>query len=552
MTIPRQDVTVLVLAAGSQVYGPAMGQAVQEPAFLNVGTKLAIERIVSFFREKQNVRTLLAVVDANREIFQLRPYDSVSTVSVGKTSSVCDSILSALDSITTDWCLVNPVTAVPTSHLSATGAIYFGKDQIPRENWSSMTLHGRDKPIFHSKATHDLTGLPSYPFTGRIYARTEMIRFAIEELAANERIDLLNLAAALFHHGEVMIRYERWLDAGHAATFADSRVLSISSRFFNRLTYDKSANTIRKRSSESTKLELEGRFFAEAPPTVKRYFPTVINSREVGGSWELEMEYIGYPSLAEVFLYGNIGLNAWRRIIYSLGQAFDSFYGGIPLYTEKTSWLYSSKSLERQQALEAILEREPDHPLHLLNHSSFSVNGITFPSLRDAFSIIVERLTAFEFSRPLHIGHGDLCFNNILVDPLFGTLKLIDPRAALHRQTGICGLMDPLYDLAKLNHSFMGLYDSVVNGLYILRHNEDSTLSFRVYKPKNYEIVLSMFQDMLLLERVDETTCTLITSSLFLSLLPLHREDPDRMVALAILGSALLFTGNLSNYLLNS
>jgi hypothetical protein len=81
----------------------------------------------------------------------------------------------------------------------------------------------------------------------------------------------------------------------------------------------------------------------------------VINSGEVGGVWELEMEYIGYPSLTEVFLYGNIGLNSWRRIIHSLGQAFNSFYGGIPLHAEKASWLYSSKTLERQQTLEALL-----------------------------------------------------------------------------------------------------------------------------------------------------------------------------------------------------
>jgi hypothetical protein len=415
-----------------------------------------------------------------------------------------------------------------------------------------MTMHGQDKPIFHSKGLISSSGVLSHPFTGRIYARTEKIRQAIEELTEGQRHDLVHLASALYHRGEAKIRYERWLDAGHAATYADSKLLSISSRFFNSLTYDKPANTIRKRSTEISKLELEGKFFAEAPPSIKRYFPAVISSRETNGLWELEMEYIGYPSLAEIFLYGNIGLNGWRRIIHSLGQAFDSFYSGSPIHTENSSWLYSTKTLERQQALEMLLENESEHPIHQMYNTAFRINGLIFPPLKEAFGTIIEQLIKFEELRPLHIGHGDLCFNNILVDPIFGTLKLIDPKAAMHRESGICGLMDPLYDLAKLNHSFLGLYDSIVNNLYSLRHEGESAFTFTVYVPPDYAHVLSMFQDTLLLERVDETLCTLATANLFLSMLPLHRDDPDRMVALAMLGSTLLLTGNLSINLLQS
>ena len=60
----------------------------------------------------------------------------------------------------------------------------------------------------------------------------------------------------------------------------------------------------------------------------------------------------------------------------------------------------------------------------------------------------------YEVSKPLFIGHGDLCFNNILVDPNSGSLKLIDPKAYPDKSKNIVGLVDPFYDLAKLNHSF--------------------------------------------------------------------------------------------------
>lgn len=553
METASQSVTVLILAGGLQsIPTAAFGFSSQDTGFLNVGTRLAAERILSFFKDKQNIHMLLAVVDASKEIFRLKPFANVAFHSVGVTKTACETVISALDSVATEWCLINPVTAVPTSHLSADGAIYFGHEQIPRENWSAMTMLACDRPAFHSKGDIASYGLPSFPFTGRIYAKTQNIRVAINDLNPIEYFDLLGLAALLFRRGQVKIRHERWLDAGHPATYSDSKLLAISSRYFNSLSYDKSSNTILKRSPDANKLKLEGQFFDEAPPKLKRYFPTVIKSIEAGNLWELEMEYIGYPSLAEVFLYRDIGFNGWRRIIKSLSLVFDAFYNGTPLCTEDASWLYSHKTIQRQQNLESLLEREQAHPLHFIYDCSYTVNGVSLPSLRDAFRLTVEQLMRSEKDRPLFTGHGDLCFNNILVDPLFGSIKLIDPKAAMHPSTGICGLMDPLYDLAKLNHSFYGLYDSVANGLYRLDQVSSSCFEFRVYRPAHFGSIVSMFQDMLLLERIDEPVCTLATANLFLSMLPLHADDPDRMMALSFLGSSLLCHGSLEPLLLNS
>ena len=58
--------------------------------------------------------------------------------------------------------------------------------------------------------------------------------------------------------------------------------------------------------------------------------------------------------------------------------------------------------------------------------------------------------------------------NNILVDPINGRINLIDPKADIHKRLNLCGVMDNFYDISKLNHSFEGFYDSVVNNLYYL------------------------------------------------------------------------------------
>ena len=546
----HHQVTVIVPAAASADNREAAKNKKSDAGFLNVGTKLAIERISEFFAEKPNVDVILGVIDPDKKIFELRPFESLKVVGVGPTLSACETILRLLDYAEGEWCLINPITAVPGSHLTAEGAIYFGQDQIPKENWAAMTLHGIEKPIFHSKKEDVTLGLPSFPFTGRIYARKVDIREAIGRLAEEQKSDLVYLAKSLFDSNYASIRYERWLDAGHDATYADSKLLAISSRFFNSLYYDTRTNTIRKCSKEKTKVELEGRFFAECPATTRRYFPLVINSSDKGDYWELELEYIGYPSLAEVFLYGDIGPNSWRRIIESLGRAFDAFYLSQSVNRGNIAWLYSEKTSQRQQALEGMLRDSPTHCLRALYEQKFKVNGIELPTLKEGFEIIARNLKEIEKNRPLHVGHGDLCFNNILVDPVFGALKLIDPKAALDASTGKCGLMDPLYDLAKLNHSFLGLYDSVVNNLYTLTKASPLELTFKIYTPASFQYISEVFQNEFLLERVDEGACTLITANLFLSMLPLHRDDPDRMAALAIIGLTLLVHGNINPFFL--
>ena len=41
------------------------------------------------------------------------------------------------------------------------------------------------------------------------------------------------------------------------------------------------------------------------------------------------------------------------------------------------------------------------------------------------------RLQDFELNQQLYITHGDLCFNNVLADPIHHLIKLIDPRGEM-------------------------------------------------------------------------------------------------------------------------
>ena len=129
-----------------------------------------------------------------------------------------------------------------------------------------------------------------------------------------------------------------------------------------------------------------------------------------------------------------------------------------------------------------------------------------------------------------------MCFNNILVDDISGSVKLIDPKSFYSKNHNIWGLMDSNYDLAKLNHSFKYLYDSVVNDMFYINY-EDDKIDLKIYAPKDYEIISNLFENKILKNNIEPDLLRKLTSNLFLSMLPIHLDDVDRVAAFAIIGS---------------
>ncbi|MDF4350792.1 capsular biosynthesis protein, partial [Vibrio parahaemolyticus] len=65
----------------------------------------------------------------------------------------------------------------------------------------------------------------------------------------------------------------------------------------------------------------------------------------------------------------------------------------------------------------------------------------------------------------LNVMHGDLCFSNILYDFRAKKIKVIDPRGITPE--GVKTIYGDLkYDLAKLSHSILGLYDYIIAGYF--------------------------------------------------------------------------------------
>ena len=162
------------------------------------------------------------------------------------------------------------------------------------------------------------------------------------------------------------------------------------------------------------------------------------------------------------------------------------------------------------------------------------------PSLQNNFKKLSRILSEFEINSKLWFGHGDFCFNNILIDPYSLSTKIIDPKALNSLGKKYIGFVPKNYDLAKLNHSFISLYDSIIANMYTIKIIDDSEFKLNIFHPNKYLFIKEIFEDIFFDNNKNLISdINLITANLFFSMLPLHSEDPKRMLALAIIGNAM-------------
>lgn len=114
-------------------------------------------------------------------------------------------------------------------------------------------------------------------------------------------------------------------------------------------------------------------------------------------------------------------------------------------------------------------------------------------------------------------------------------LKLIDSKGGTEREQL---WMDPYYDLAKLSHSICGGYDFLNSGLFDIKIAENYKLDIaidadtRAYKTE--------FRKYLEKYGYDYWTVRVYEISLFLSMLPLHMDKPQKVLGFILNAIAIL------------
>ena len=191
---------------------------------------------------------------------------------------------------------------------------------------------------------------------------------------------------------------------------------------------------------------------------------------------------------------------------------------------EQLDQLYLPKTLERLSEYDHQQNAELDETYFTLQKNQ----KITLTEIAIESAKFISPSNAEDIS----ISHGDLCFSNMLFDSRVEAIKCIDPRGI--NASGELSLYgDRRYDLAKLYHSVVGLYDFIIAGRFALQHDNDNKhkLKFSHNQGLHQEVVESFRKSVLKNSGYSEKEILAITVHLFLSMLPLHSDRPDRQKA---------------------
>ncbi len=318
-----------------------------------------------------------------------------------------------------------------------------------------------------------------------------------------------------------------WLDCGNPDRRESSHRTLLQKREFNELSIDSVFGVVTKRSRHVEKFLDEINYLRLLPPELSILFPRVVGcSTDYDDPW-LAMEYYGYPTLAEVFVFENVDPGIWEQVFLHLRQIIvDGFMRKrAPLGRDTLRAMYVDKTRLRLEGL-----RGPDELLRLIRHEGpLTLNGRpvqNIPALWDRLEAEVDRLSE---NVQGCIVHGDLCLSNILYDLRSRICKLLDPRGSFGA-SGIYG--DPRYDVAKLYHSVFGLYDFIVNDLFSVSAS-DGELRLDIRARPYHRQIRERFEKVFF-GPFDRRETLLITGLLFASMPALHYDAPARQLAMYI------------------
>lgn len=311
-----------------------------------------------------------------------------------------------------------------------------------------------------------------------------------------------------------------FMDLSNLNEFLNFITGGFDARFFNALLGD--AYTVTKKSSKIEKIKAEYNFYYLLPDNMKMWFVMPFDYKEEKDHASYTMERYHMTDIAIRFVHGAVDEAEFRDILEKL------FYF-IRIRKQKA---VSRKEAERVadslylDKLDARLEelksyRQFDHFNHLIQM------GTEFESLEEIigwYKKLYEKLKKRRKDTNLVVGHGDLCFSNILYSKEANVLKLIDPKGALKEEELYTDLY---YDLAKLSHSVCGCYDFFNTGLYQISMDREMKISLSI--DANAAPYMEIFGEYLKKNGFDMELVRLYEASLFLSMLPYHMDQPGKV-----------------------
>ena len=400
--------------------------------------------------------------------------------------------------------------------------------EIPA-NWCVVTSKaGKLDLIFDKKKNLEKTN-EQYALVGVYYFdELDSLKHIYAKFNRQERVEISDLITKYKEQKVIStVICKQWYDAGHMENYFMSKQLLLKARYFNSLRFDRSLEIVTKTSSNVPKLIDEIEWYKQIPNNLSKLIPKIIDFNQ-SEKPSLKLEYIKHPTLAELWLYSDFSLKLWMEILQKIFEVLNQF----KKYSKSVSiddynFIYKTKTEDRINEL--ISSNESFR--RILESDTLFINGKQYRNWSTIKKEIELKIHDLYNEQDNCLIHGDLCFSNIFYNFKTKDFKLIDPRG----KWGNDMFGDLKYDVAKLRHSVVGGFDTITNGLCSASLSESNQISMKIFKSKNHQKVCR-YLDELIEKQWNLNEIKLIEGLLFISMLPLHKDNFERQLAFYSIG----------------
>lgn len=320
-----------------------------------------------------------------------------------------------------------------------------------------------------------------------------------------------------------------------------------ATRAYNSWEHDWELGTATKKS-DTERLRNEIRYYRSLPYEYKTLFPNWIDA----SGWDdeahwIKMEYYVYPDLGRYMLDDVLAFEDWLSVMERLhtiirrwsnddDPGIRNVNGARRMYIDKT--VKEQRAFVDQQIAPALFDG-----------GVILINGQPTPTFEAIWPMVQRYIeeSIIPTYKPSFI-HGDFCLSNMLYgynsdDREHSVLKFIDPRGSWG-EIGTTG--DIRYDVAKIYHSVDAGYEFFNNNLFQVVRAETPSDSWEwsLYTAVNWQTKLNALAafDKVFFENggFDKKQITVIEGLIYIGACARHYENPDRQVAMYLVGLQLL------------
>lgn len=294
-------------------------------------------------------------------------------------------------------------------------------------------------------------------------------------------------------------------------------------RYFNSLSGDNYSVT--KRSTDKKKMEAEYKYYWLLPERMRSFMVMPYDFKDEGKTACYTMERMPMTDIAIRWTHGAVDLEELDAILdksfYFINNR-ESRDIDKDEYLARANKLYLDKLDDRIEKLKALPEYEPIASMIKAGTKYDNIDEIV-AEYKGLYSKAIKKVVKSKKAVSV-IGHGDMFFANMLYSKEVNLLRLIDPKGAL-KESDLW--TDPYYDIAKLSHSICGNYDFFNTASYDICLEKDMKYALHVHTDNRR--AKELFASYLAKNGFDYTAVRVFEASLFLSMLPLHIDNPHKV-----------------------